>query len=225
MKNAYKNLRECIKSNPAGLSFLPDKVKVLTSSYIPYSTGIEVECTIFDLSHPERMKEIITKSKEIGFMNDGDIGTTESRFRLHTGEKGLVELFKMTELLKEYFCPNSQSGIHYHIDMNDVAKYIDYGNYDPQNGRWNESDKYEWVFKELDTWGYTGTFNKRMIGCSKSAWVRMCNYYSTMEFRIGEMTFDYQLIVKRILHCQSIVKRVKKQILKEAGIGVASLPF
>lgn len=215
MKNAYKNLRECVLTNPGGLSFLPKKVRNLALSYIPYSTGIEIEC-----GYKSLLGYSASLGNSVGKINllNYDLTNYEQTFRLRQGEKGLLELEKITDILKEYFLLNPGSGIHYHIDMTDIQELINWDEMQWTTGEWSRAGEFEWILKELDTWEYTGKYNKRMIGTSKNAWIRMCSLYKTMEFRIGEMTFDYQLIVKRILHCQSIVKRFKKQIIAK-GVG------
>ena len=35
-----------------------------------------------------------------------------------------------------------------------------------------------------------------------------------MEFRLGEMTFDYELLFKRITHANAIVKRLKEELIE-----------
>jgi hypothetical protein len=44
---------------------------------------------------------------------------------------------------------------------------------------------------------------------SDGNWVRT-NPLKTVEFRMGEMTFDYEQLLKRVLHISDILKRVKK---------------
>ena len=70
----------------------------------------------------------------------------------------------------------------------------------------------QWMLAEIDEWNYKGKYNKRNFEFNKSSWIRAHGIYSTLEYRIGEMTFDYKLIVKRIIHCQSITERFNTAI-------------
>lgn len=228
MERGYKNLRECIFKSPVNLSSLPESMRVIVNSYIPYSTGIEIEC---HMKHGMELSECISFDRKVygaGFIFTG-FDMYEKRFRLHSGVQGLIELYHMTEIAKEYFLLNSKSGIHYHIDMTDVYDYLP-TECDYMTGKLPSIDiMFPWLLKELDEWGYTGNFNRRGIGVSKQWWVRPCEYLKTLEFRIGEMTFDYEVLVKRILHCQSIVKRIKKYLRKQNELkkqeALGLLPF
>ncbi len=90
--------------------------------------------------------------------------------------------------------------IHYHIDCTDCYRTIR-----------NHVDSYpcegNWILDELDSWGYKGTYNGRRIG----GWLR-ANSLETLEYRCGEMTFDYQDLIKNIIHANDITKRLKKEI-------------
>ena len=75
----------------------------------------------------------------------------------------------------------------------------------------NNSD---YILTELDKWKYKGTYNPRKCVFSSSRnWVRFKDTLKTMEIRIGEMTFDYELLFERIRHCNEIVKTLKDKLL------------
>jgi len=214
MTSAYKNLRECILTNPLGISLLPKKIRRLVDSYFPFSTGIEIEC--------ERIKQeyihIEDYMNKIGVINFSS-EPQEQRFRLCKGEAGIITLYKLCEYLTKYGRKNVESGIHYHIDCTPFFSSIQE---DKGNGLW-------WILRELDRWKYKGRYNERSVSVNKANWVRIHSYHKTLEFRIGEMTFDYEVMIRRILHCQSIVKRVRKQyetgFVKPAAIETGQVMF
>ena len=131
--------------------------------------------------------------------------TNELRFRIPNGIKGIQCLFNISIYLKKYAELNPQSGIHYHIDCTDVYNLFtsDFIN--------NHSD---YILTELDKWKYKGTYNPRKCVFSSSRnWVRFKETLKTMEIRIGEMTFDYELLFERIRHSSEIVKTLKDKLL------------
>jgi hypothetical protein len=72
----------------------------------------------------------------------------------------------------------------------------------------------EWILGELDKWKYDGTYNSRGIsvgGYCTGGWLRH-NPLGTLEFRVGNMTFDYEVILGRILSATRIVKKIKDKI-------------
>lgn len=102
--------------------------------------------------------------------------------------------------MKEYALLNKGSGIHYHTDLTEIydEKLV---NRDLLN------NVKPFLLEQLDTWDYKGTYNRRDVQFQR-CWVRFDTYKKTMEIRIGEMTFEYEKILKRILHCQYLAKYV-----------------
>lgn len=164
----------------------------VSNYYLPYSIGIEIECSqkpTFNIEDFNSIPHIIDVNCDLG----------EQRFRIPSGLKGLHCLYNISKSLKENSLLNPLSGIHYHVDCN---RYY---------SKFTEEiieDNAEWMLKELDSWGYRGTYNHRKIEFTSSHnWIRFQSVFKTMECRIGEMTFDYTLLIKRIFHLSSIVKR------------------
>ena len=125
---------------------------------------------------------------------------TEKFMRLYSEISGTEN-----SVLKKYAELNPDSGIHYHIDCTDVYDLFtsDFIN--------NHSD---YILTELDKWKYKGTYNPRKCVFSSSRnWVRFKDTLKTMEIRIGEMTFDYELLFERIRHSSEIVKTLKDNLL------------
>ncbi len=100
-----------IYSSPLAFSSLGDeKLRQVANSYLPFSTGIEIECSSL-VNFPEW-----EKSRIEGLISEVH-DSTEKRFRIPAGIEGMICLFKISEWLKENCGLNEKSGIHYHIDM------------------------------------------------------------------------------------------------------------
>ena len=204
MQQAYKTLRGLIRSNPLALTSVTDpKLLSFINNHLPYSTGIEWECMNKDKY--SSCYELSNKIRTIPGVMDVDIESTEKRVRIPSGLQGMICLYKVSEVLQDTCALNIQSGIHYHIDMTDVD--------------WKKvtEDDTEWILKSLDKWGYTGHYNSRRVSFCKD-WVKLHAMYKTMEIRIGEMTFDYSLLMKRIINCQNIVRLYKSKIKTKVAV-------
>ena len=188
------NIDDIIQKIPISLNKDDKAVQELALFYLPYSTGFEIECYCKDEADfkvfrniPDIMEADVSKG-------------SEQRFRIPNGIKGLQCLFNISIVLKKEALFNSASGIHYHIDCTDY--YDEIIN--------NLSLNSDYILKELDKWNYKGTYNSRRVSIGGGAtWVRAQSGFKTLEFRIGEMTFDYQLLFKRIVHCNAIVRELK----------------
>lgn len=193
-----QNIDNILKQYPIALDNNDKDVINLALYYLPYSTGFEIECS---------PKEDINKSlyHSLGLFYAYEITESEQRFRIKNGINGLNELYNISLLLPKTMYINNESGIHYHVDCSDI--------WDKLN---NNIIQYlsNYILSELDTWEYKGTYNPRKCEFSSSRnWIRFKDSTKTMEFRIGEMTFDYQLLFKRIAHCNKIVRKVKHYAL------------
>jgi hypothetical protein len=69
------------------------------------------------------------------------------------------------------------------------------------------------TLKKLECWNYTGIFNAKKVSFCKNT-VRFHKNLKTVEFRIGEMSFEYDVLVKRIIHCHKIVQDIILELLK-----------
>lgn len=205
--NNFKSIEDSVYNYP--LIFLEiDDEKILKSvdKFIPFSTGFEIECNSLSNFKSEYF-ETIPNILHI------DCDNSEKRFRIPSGLKGMICLYEISQLLWDT-CSITNSGIHYHIDMTDW-----YGDVDSLS----TTEKHEfidlnkdWILKELDTWEYNGNYNPREVDCFGGSrnWVRFKHTTKTCEIRIGEMTFDYSILIKRIIHCNKIVKRLKYEYYK-----------
>ncbi len=189
-----ENISDILKQYPITLDVEDNDVIEIALDLLPYSTGFEIECS------PK--ENIDFKNYDsLGFFYKPDIGNdSEQRFRIQNGIKGLNELYNISLLLPKTMYFNPDSGIHYHVDCTDIwdklnEKLINYLS--------------TFILTELDTWEYSGTYNTRKCEFSEARyWTRFKTSTKTMEFRIGEMAFDYRTLVKRIIHCNSIVKKI-----------------
>ena len=189
------NIDTILKTIPLALDVEDKIVQKLALFYFPYSVGFEIET----------MTENIRIFDEIPYLIENKSSISELRFRIPNGIKGIQCLFNISIYLKKYAELNPQSGIHYHIDCTDVYNLFstDFIN-----------DYSEYILTELDKWEYKGTYNPRKCVFSSSRnWVRFKDTLKTMEIRIGEMTFDYELLFERIRHSSEIVKTLKYNLL------------
>ena len=170
----------------------------------PYSVGIEIEC---DKAFDYR-EEIF---KAIPDMMDVNTDDSEQRYRLPNGMKGMICLWNLCDELVKHSLLNLESGIHYHIDFTDSYYEV------VQN---LTEDDIKFMLTELDTWGYKGNYNSRGVSVTgyNYNWIRFQDSFKTMECRIGEMTFHYHLLLKRILHLQSISMIIKERCTVNQGL-------
>lgn len=203
MKSGFRSLRDCVFHNPLGLSCLPSKTRQLTNWYLPRDTGIE-----FEIVQPDNFynqDNYLKPIDKLGLKNI-DYSYKEQAFRICSGEKGMIQLYKLSHILKKYFQLNPGSGIHYHtscpaINTSNCSKILD-------NNTTGES-----FLKQLDCWDYKGAYNQREFRVmSKGSWINLRWDFNTVEYRIGEMTFDYDLLIKRIVHCHSITRKIENYI-------------
>lgn len=168
----------------------------LANYYLPYKTGFEVECS-------QASDFNLDSFKNIPNLIECKIDSYEQRFQIPSGLKGLICLYDISIQLKLNSELNPLSGVHYHVDFTD--------NYDLITDEVITKYKEE-ILKELDTWDYKGKYNRRDVS-RRRCWVRVHGHCKTLEYRIGEMTFDYDLLVKRIIHCNSITRDLKEKLI------------
>lgn len=183
--------------NPLVLDINDPDVIEAGEFFLPYSTGFEIEC---DQGENYDVKNF-TSIPDIMHV---DNSAYEQRYRIPSGIKGIICLYRIAHQLK-LNSVKTRSGIHYHIDCTDLADkgLYSYSHLAPFSS---------FMLKELDTWDYKGNYNKRVFN-SGFTWLRLNTRFNTIECRIGEMTFDYNLLLTRITHLQGIMKVVKARVL------------
>jgi hypothetical protein len=203
--NDQKLIESAVYSAPLSLLGLKNENLIkLANNFLPYSVGMEIECDWKEKEYKDiNNVQAIEDFKSIPYILDVNCDITEKRFRIPNGIIGLFCLFNICEKLKQY-CALSESGIHLHIDMTD--------SYHKLNND-NVKENAEWILKELDTWNYPGTYNSR--NCTFTInhhWIRFQYHFKTAEIRICEMSFNYKVLVKRIIHANNIIKKLKENI-------------
>lgn len=197
--NIKERIEDCINNNPLPLLAIQEPLlREVIDLYLPYSVGIE-----WEVNKKEDYDEAIFKS--IPNIMNVNVDDSEQRYRIPNGLNGLICLYEICKNLRKYSILNLGSVIHYHIDMGDSISLINKDLIDKHK---------EWVLTELDTWQSTFTREKRNVTYdSKFNWLNFRPSFKTAEFRIGEMSFDYEVIVQRVLHCNRIIKRFREGIL------------
>lgn len=193
MHKPFKQTRDAVYKCPL---FLPKdgRFKALADQMLTRSIGIEFEAETKN-NFSEKVESLAQKIPNI---MDIDIDSLEQRFRIPPGIKGMICLWEICELMKEYCIP-TDSGIHYHVDCPefDLFKRISL----------DCNPITRWMLDSIKCWNYKGRNNKWEISYGKTA-IRLHSDYRTIEYRIGEMSFDYELIIKRILHANNITNKV-----------------
>lgn len=188
-------LKESIYNAPLTLLNYSDKNAIkYINSLLPYTTGFEIECnqqSSFEIKDFTNIPDIVNV----------DVDNHEQRYQIPAGVKGFICLYHISNALIKNSELNLGSGIHYHVDATDWLPKINQLKAIQQNQ--------QWILKELDSWQYKGDFNSRAVTSGEHSWLRF-SHHNTLEFRLGEMTFDYKLLVKRIIHCNEITKRLKR---------------
>jgi hypothetical protein len=196
MQHGYQMVREAVRQFPLPLTNINSKLQQIAASYLPFSTGIEIEC---EGDNDAFYAACIHLSNLMTFNTD----RTEVRFRIPSGIEGMICLYEVCEILKKTHRLNMASGIHYHVDFTDC--------FDKVNSKFI-LDNNDWVLNSLKSWNYTGEFNEWICSTAKTA-VKYHFKYKTVEFRIGEMSFDYELLIKRIIHAQNISRKLKANLV------------
>jgi hypothetical protein len=189
-------LERGVRENPLSFNNITDpNVIAVLDSFLPRSIGIEIECDKKDNYNIESFKSI----PDIVHIQVDD---GEQRYRIPAGIKGLICLYRVCQQLKINSLLNKGSGIHFHVDMTDSFELLN-----PRNVAENEN----WILTELDTWKYPGHYNHRHIAFPGGHnWIRFQHGFKTAEFRICEMSFEYEVLVNRFIHgCKIIEKLVR----------------
>lgn len=189
-----KVIEGMVSSDPLSLLAIKDeKVLEYINNLIPYSTAFEIECYYGENYNVEDFKKI---PDIMAVQNDSG----EQRYRIPNGIKGIICVYNISRELKRNSMLNLGSGIHYHVDCTDCYSKL-YRLIDP-----NEQHK-KWILSELDKWLEGDVATSRGYG----SWFKF-NDLQTLEFRLGEMTFEYPRILRRIIHCNSMVRQFKEEV-------------
>lgn len=215
MYRPYKMVKGLVMTNPLPLMSENRLVysKGITDNLVRYidsiftrDIGIEIEAI---LKSNYSINDFHEAWNNASLVCSEDSDDNEIRIRLNVYDnkisRCLIDLYLGLEIIKEYYKLNMLSGIHYHVDCPTV-----FLNFDILYDSNILSDQHEWVFKALSSWNYNEVKggNARQIDIIKWSQVRIHRHYKTLEYRIGEMTFDYSLILKRIVHVTNITNEI-----------------
>ena len=202
-KTKKEMLEGLCRSNPLALLLLSDPTEVAyINSLLPYSTGFEIECN-------KKLTYDIVNFKRIPTLLDIDIDSSEQRYRIMNGINGFICLYLICNQLKLNSTLNLGSGIHYHIDCRDLFERNSIDNILDLISWSNKNGLYNIILSELDKWEYKGKYNARNISTG-TTWIRL-SHWKTFEFRLGEMSFDYEILAKRIIHANQLTRLVKDE--------------
>ncbi len=188
----FNKVEEAILKCPLPLLAIKNqKIIEAINKYFPYSHGMEFECAkkpSYNLKDFENIPNIMAV----------DVDDSEQRYRISSGLNGLICLWEVCKNLNNNSIVELESSNHYHTDMTDVWDKIT-----------NDFEKSynDYIIKELVEW--KTAFNLERT----SNWYNF-NYWKTLEVRIGEPTFQYSVIVKRLIQCGKIVTHLRKELLK-----------
>lgn len=187
-------IEKCIYNNPLPLLQIKHEGLLnLIDSYLPYSIGMEFECVKsrnYDINHFKNIPDIMAI----------DVDSSEQRYRIPPGLKGLVVLWKVCEALKINSIVDLESSNHYHFDFTDLTP--------DERGILATKENKNLINEELKKWNTALNYNHI------SNWTRFFNSLGTLEIRIGEPTFEYSKIVKRLIDGCRISKMLKSQVVK-----------
>lgn len=187
-----------IRLNPSLLLDLQSQNLIdYANSFLTRSVGIEIECTLKHLNEAEFCDKLLVVEQ--------DHDHEELRFRIYPGIQGLINLYQISKALNKYAIPNLRSGIHYHVDVNHENSEI-------MQKYKHDFNSYDWMLSIIKSWNYTGTYNAHEVGHFKSCAIRIGTSYNTIEFRVGEMTFDYNVLLQRVLHVNNLVDKLVSEL-------------
>lgn len=198
-----ETLRGIVYNTPLVLTVIEDRSSIdYINSFLPYSIGIEFDTQV---SEDYDLQNFIAIPDIMEIRND----SLEQRYRIPNGIKGMVCLYNLLEQMKLNNIFDELGGIHFHVDMTRTYKYL-------TAHKLRDCEQY--ILTELDKWKYPGTYNKRGINFGHSYigtsgnWLRFQSGFKTAEFRICEMTFDYDVLIKRLIHGCEIISHLNNHI-------------
>jgi hypothetical protein len=182
----------------------PELTKKLALELVPRTVGMEIEV--------ENTRDKVA----LLIRPHSTHSTSELRFFLGKGINFFKELYIVTLLLNEHSTINPSSGIHYHSftylkGLRDCFYGISGSSEDSEmNNKFNSE-----FSKLVNHWGYSGTYNTGISFTSGGSRIMRINESNhTWEIRVGEMTFDYSLIVKRSINSVKITKYIERHTPK-----------
>ena len=207
MKHGYKSIKDSVRHYPLLLTSYPVKLQKEMDQLLPYSTGIEIEINTRSVYY-SYISELLDQTGVLAYGFESE----EFKFRIPNGIRGMMALYRVCEILREHFELNLKSGIHYHIDCSDLDNFSLFAEHSYES--YLKDSRNFWALQSLKSWNYNGNYNPWKVTDSKEGVISFRSGLKTIEFRLGEMTFDYNLMLKRIIHAQNITKKFKNDYKK-----------
>lgn len=194
--NYLKVMEDCIYTNPLPLLQIQNsKIINIIDNYLPYSIGMEFECWKTENYNESNFTSI----PDIMVVQ---VDSYEQRYRIPRGLKGMICLWNICIQLKLNSKLDLGSSNHYHFDFTDVSEEF-------RSNLVQDKNNCEYIINELVKWETAKDLSK------KYKWIRFFNSLGTLELRIGEPSFDYNVIIKRLIQGSNISKILKKQYTPE----------
>lgn len=188
--NYLKLIEEAIYKAPLSLLSISNEniKKFIRVNYLSYSIGMEFECYQND-NYSEK------SFREIPNIIAVEVDNYEQRYRIPNGIEGLICLYNITIQLKLNSKIDLGSSNHYHFNFTDIDN--------KEALRTQENKNY--ILSELVKWETAKDLSEQ------NSWIRFFNGLGTLEIRIGEPSFDYEIIVKRLIDGCRISRFIKNQ--------------
>ena len=126
------------------------------------------------------------------------------------GYKQIANLHSILQDMSKV-CVLSKSGIHIHIDINDILRSV-FNSY----GRTILKEQFEKRLNKIESivGKYHGTYNsKRVAYESKQTWVSIRqDSKESVEIRIAPLTFDYTTIIDWCIKLTAMVEEIKREL-------------
>ncbi len=125
------------------------------------------------------------------------------------GYRQLIGVYNFLEEMKKK-CKYSESGIHIHVDISDIAQILDFS-IETRN-LCTYLNKYIPELEQIAN--YTGEMmHNKCAGFGKFHWINICLEWgrTTLEFRVFPMTFEYHELIKFCLCATEITNKAIKE--------------
>jgi hypothetical protein len=239
MQKGYKVMRDVLYNNPSLLPFLPEKQKnIIENVFVPYDWAIEIETSYKHSSGYYNLKESFKDIDGVMDIRVGD-DETAIRFEKGIKGLLALEKVVVILKNNYYFNTGSGIHYNVNLkqyknryDLNKIIK----SNVLSEIYQSLKSWKYEGTYNKFgivginDRQGKYDAVNKELDDCYSFAQIafrdgslvdmkfvnntvkigKAFHLPPRFEVRIGEMSFDYSLIVKRVLSSQAYVRKIHK---------------
>ena len=126
-----------------------------------------------------------------------NVDSSEQRYRIPSGLKGMVCLYHISNLMKDMSIIDEGSSNHYHTDLTDIWEQVFQKGYCRK-----QLQGYDYITESLKKWETAFDYSR-----TGNWWY--FNDIGTLEVRIGEPTFEYNIIIKRLMQCSDLCKIIR----------------